>query len=124
MAKHGSKQVEALLPLKAVEFEVLLALHDTALHGYGMAKAIEARTEGRLRLEPANLYRRIARLVDSGLVEAISRRRAADSADERRRYFRITALGRDVLEAEALRMRDQVEAAAARAIVPRAGRSR
>jgi DNA-binding PadR family transcriptional regulator len=124
VAKPASSEIEARLPLKAVEFEVLLALHDGDLHGYGMAKAIEARTEGRLQLEPANLYRRIARLVDTGLVEAVARRRARGPADERRRYFRITPLGLEVLKAETLRMRDQVEAAAARAIVPRARSSR
>jgi DNA-binding PadR family transcriptional regulator len=123
MPKPTSTTIDDLLPLKAIDFEVLLALHDEELHGYGMAKSIEARTKGRLRLEPANLYRRIARLVDSGLVEAAARRRSANATDERRRYFRITKLGLSVLKAETLRMRDQVEAAAERAIVPRTRRS-
>jgi DNA-binding PadR family transcriptional regulator len=115
----SAADLDGLLPLKAIEFEVLLALHEGELHGYGMAKAIETRTSGRLRLEPANLYRRLHRLVESGLVEASGRRRAADAADERRRYFRMTARGRAILKAEALRLQDQVQAAAALRIVPR-----
>jgi DNA-binding PadR family transcriptional regulator len=118
------RALDALLPLKAIEFEVLLALHGGELHGYGLAKAIEARTTGRLRLEPANLYRRLHRLVEGGLVEASGRRRASDAADERRRYFRITPHGRDILKAEALRLQDQVQAAAALRIVPRLEKAR
>lgn len=119
MTSDPNPAVETLLPLKALEFEVLLALHDGDQHGYGMAKAIEARTSGRLRLEPANLYRRVHRLVESGLVEPSGYRRTSDADDERRRYFAITELGRQVLAAEALRLRDQVTAAVARHIVPR-----
>lgn len=118
------KTPEQLVPLKAVEFEILLALHDEARHGYGIAKAIEERTSGQLRLEPANLYRRVHRLVDDGLVEVSGRRRAADSGDERRRHFRLTARGRRVLTAEAYRLRDQVQAATARRILPDAEPSR
>ncbi|MCI0432844.1 MAG: PadR family transcriptional regulator [Gemmatimonadetes bacterium] len=113
-----------MLPLKAIEFEVLLSLYERELHGYGMAKEIEERTAGRLRLEPANLYRRVHRLVQEGLVEEAGQRRSSDAADERRRYFRITAFGREVLRAEAVRMRDQVEAAAAHDLIPDLRRSR
>ncbi len=118
------RDAEAMLPLKAIEFEVLLSLYERELHGYGMAKEIEERTAGRLRLEPANLYRRVHRLVQEGLVEEAGQRRSSDAADERRRYFRITAFGREVLRAEAVRMRDQVEAAAAHDLIPDLRRSR
>jgi DNA-binding PadR family transcriptional regulator len=111
--------IDDLLPLKAIEFEVLLALHEGELHGYGLAKAIEARAESRLRLEPANLYRRIHRLVETGLVESSGRRAASDAEGERRRFFRITDKGRDVLKAEAYRLRGLVQSAAALRIVPR-----
>jgi len=111
--------LDGLLPLKAIEFEVLLALHERELHGYGLAKAIEARAESRLRLEPANLYRRIHRLVQVGLVESGGRRTAGDAEGERRRFFRITDKGRDVLTAEAYRLRGLVQAAASLRIVPR-----
>lgn len=122
MTRHLA-DVEAQLPLKALEFEILLALHEGERHGYGLAKAIDARTSGTVRPEPANLYRRIDRLMTVGLVEASSRRRAADAAAERRRYFRITAFGSEVLAAEARRLRSQVKAAVAHRILPRLGRA-
>jgi DNA-binding PadR family transcriptional regulator len=114
---------ETLLPLKPVEFEMLLVLHDGELHGYGLAKAIEARTGNRMRLEPANLYRRVRRLVSLGLVEEAGHRGAVEAGAERRRYFRITEYGRSVLGAEAQRLRELVEAAAERKLIPRTRRA-
>jgi len=119
MTPRSRAGIDDLLPLKAIEFEVLLALHERELHGYGLAKAIEGRAESRLRLEPANLYRRIHRLVETGLVESSGRRSADDADGERRRFFRITDRGREVLKAEAFRLRGLVQAAAALRIVPR-----
>jgi len=124
MGRARADAAAALLPLKPVELEVLLVLHDGELHGYGMAKAIEARTGGGMRLEPANLYRQVRRLVEQGLVQEAGRRRSVETADERRRYFRITALGRRVLAGEAARLREVVEAAAARDLIPGLGRTR
>ena len=49
--------VDAKLPLRPVDFHILLVLTDGELHGYGIVKEIEARSEGRIRLEPGNLYR-------------------------------------------------------------------
>ena len=103
---------DELQPLRAIEFEVLLALHHGDLHGYGLAKAIEERTQGRLRIEPANLYRRLQRLVEADLVAISGRRAGGDAAGEPRRYFRITPLGRRTFAAEAIRLKDQVDAAA------------
>ena len=62
------------LPLKAVDFHVLLVLTGHELHGYGIVKEIESRSGGRLRLEPGNLYRYIRRLVQEGMIEAAARR--------------------------------------------------
>lgn len=104
---------ERHLPLKPVEFHVLLALTDVAMHGYGMVKEIEARSEGLIRLEPGNLYRHLRRLVDQGLVEPAGRR-PVGANDERRRYYCITTAGRRVLAAEAARMRRLAAAAESR----------
>ena len=106
------------LPLRPVDFHILLVLTDGDLHGYGLVKEIEARSEGRVRLEPGNLYRYLSRLVDHAMVEPAERRAAADSPDERRRYYRVTPFGRRVLAAEAMRMRTLVAAAAARLTLP------
>ena len=101
----------AHLPLKPVLFWMLLVLTDGASHGYGLLKEIEARTEGRLRLEPGNLYRYVKRLLDTGLIEEVEAPADAESSDDRRRYYAVTGLGRDVVRAEAERMRSLVAAA-------------
>ena len=105
------------LPLKPVDFHILLVLTDGELHGYGMVKEIERRSDGRIRLEPGNLYRYLRRLVDGGMVEPAERRavtgasgRPADSDPRRRRYYRVTPYGRQVLLADAARMRALAEA--------------
>lgn len=102
------------LPLKPVEVHVLLVLAEGERHGYGIVKEIEVRSEGRVRLEPGNLYRHVRRLADAGWVAPAERRSVDDDdASRRRRYYRITSEGRRVLAAEAARMRrlaDAVEA--------------
>ena len=112
----ASRDVEHHLPLKPVDFHILLVLTDGDLHGYGIVKEIEVRTQSQIRLEPGNLYRYIRRLVDEELVRPAARREVADA--ERRRYYRVTSFGREVLAAEALRMRSLVAEAAARLTLP------
>jgi DNA-binding PadR family transcriptional regulator len=99
------KSVDSELPLKAVDFHILLTLTDGPLHGYGIVKGIEERSEGGIRLEPGNLYRYVRRLVEAGMVEAADRRSTGDESSERRRDYRITTFGRRVLTADAERMR-------------------
>jgi DNA-binding PadR family transcriptional regulator len=92
---------ESFLPLHPLEFEILLSLLDESRHGYEIVKAIEAEAGG--SVYPANLYRRIRDLLGSALLEEVD---APDArADVRRRYLRITALGKRVARAEAQRMR-------------------
>jgi DNA-binding PadR family transcriptional regulator len=111
--------IDRWLPLRPVDFHILLVLTDAPMHGYGMVKEIEARSGGRIRLEPGNLYRYLRRLVDGGLVAPDVRRLARDSDDERRRYYRITSLGKRVLGAEGARMRALATAVEARVPLPR-----
>ena len=96
--------VDALLPLKPVELELLLALVDEERHGYGLVQQIAQRTNGLVQLEPGNLYRVIKRLLADGLVQESSRRTVSEGA-ERRRYYRLTAHGARVVGAELGRMR-------------------
>ena len=105
------------LPLKPVDFHILLVLTEHDLHGYGIVKEIEARTGGHIRLEPGNLYRYVRRLGDEGLV-APAERREVEASAERRRYYRVTSLGRRVLAADASRMRTLVAAAEACVVLP------
>jgi len=107
------------LPLKPVDFELLLALAGEDRHGYGLVQAISAHTGGLLVLDPGNLYRVIKRLLADGLIAEAGGRSAADADGERRRYYRITPLGGRVLAAEVERLRTLVNAPATRALARR-----
>ena len=107
------------LPLKPVDLQLLLALAEEELHGYGLVQAIADRTDGVVRLEPGNLYRVIKRLLVDGLVAESERRAVPDLDDERRRYYRITALGGRVVAAEVRRLQTLVTSPAVRAVVRR-----
>lgn len=112
---------ESFLPLTSVEFEILLALADAPLHGYGILKEVEGRTGGRTTLHPGTLYRALDRLSGSGLLEEAPDTDEAEEADDRRRYYRLTSLGRRVARAEALRLESQVGAARARNLLEGTG---
>lgn len=95
-----SKDPAEHLPLHPVELRILLALFDGATFGTRLVERIEA-AEPQLTLYPANLYRRIRDLLDDGLIEEAP---APEGADPRRRYVRLTDLGRAVARAEAHRL--------------------
>jgi len=99
-----------LLPLTPVAFEILLSLSADDRHGYAIMRAVDERTNGRTRLHAGSLYRALARLVESGLIEELADP-PKEGADERRRYYRLTQLGRKVGVAEARRLESQVGAA-------------
>ncbi|MCB1022693.1 MAG: helix-turn-helix transcriptional regulator [Acidobacteria bacterium] len=99
----------AFLPLTPAVFEILLALAEQDLHGYAIMQAVETRSAGAVKLLPGTLYRALDRLLDSGLVKEKPSKSSAD--DPRRRYYRLTPLGRRVLSAEAKRLEEQVRAA-------------
>jgi DNA-binding PadR family transcriptional regulator len=96
--------IDAFLPLKPVAFQILLSLADGERHGYAITQDIAGRTSARLRLEPGNLYRALRTMLDDGLLEESERRPAPDLDDERRRYYRMTVLGRRVAAAEVARL--------------------
>jgi len=109
------KPAESLLPLTPISFEILLSLSSEDRHGYAILQAVEGRLAGRLPLRTGTMYRALARLMDEGLIE---RTGSEDDEDPRRRYYTITALGRDTARAEARRLADQVEAARAHRLLP------
>ena len=100
-----------VLPLRPVDFLVLLMLGRGERHGYGIMQDVLAHTDGRTELEAGSLYRTIRRLADEKLLEEAARRPAAESDDERRRYYRLTPFGRRVVAAEAARLRALVRLA-------------
>lgn len=107
------------LPLKPVDFEVLLALSTEDRHGYGLVQAVATHTDGLITLDPGNLYRVIKRLLADGLVAASDHRDTSDDAGERRRYYRLTTIGGRVLAAEIERLRSVVRDPATRSAVRR-----
>jgi DNA-binding PadR family transcriptional regulator len=104
------------LPLRPLELLVLAMVADAPLHGYGIRQAIIDHTGGSIEVEAGNLYRHIRRLHAESLLEVV-RRRGLDDDAERRRYFRITPLGRRVLAAELERLRHLVRFAEERRLL-------
>lgn len=107
---HSQADVDALLPLQAAAFHILLALSAGDCHGYGIIQDVQARTAGALRLSPGTLYRTIQRLLEEGLIEE-PRKPSRSSPDPRRRYYRITPFGTAVARAETERLADLVRLA-------------
>lgn len=99
------------MSLKPADFHVLLALTTGPLHGYGIMKEVESVSGGDVRLEVGSLYRLLDRLMEEGLLEA-------GPNDDRRRYFKITRLGRRVLKAEAVRLEGLVDLVRSRKLLP------
>jgi DNA-binding PadR family transcriptional regulator len=102
------KPAESFLPLRPHWFHVLLSLADQEQHGYGIMQEVLGRTGGKVRLWPATLYGALKRLMGEELIEESDARPAPDQDDARRRYYRLTRLGRRVLAAESERLEDLV----------------
>ncbi len=96
---------ERFLPLTPAVFHILLALADQERHGLGVMDDVERRTGGAVLLGPGTLYGTIKRLVASDLIEQSERRPAPEEDDTRRRYYRLTRLGRQVVTLEAERLK-------------------
>lgn len=94
----------SFLPLTPLAFQVLLALADSERHGYGIIREVHERTDGLIRLRTGTLYTLLQRLLDEDLIETSNARPDPEDDDERRKYYRLTALGKDVLAAEARRL--------------------
>jgi DNA-binding PadR family transcriptional regulator len=94
-------------------FHILVALADQDRHGYAIMLDVSARTGGELKLSPGTLYGSIKRMLEDGWI--VER----DSDDERRRDYRLTALGRKIAEAEASRLETVLRQARATGLLPK-----
>ena len=110
---------EKLLPLTSSVFHILLALSDGDLHGYGIMQEVAEHSAGQIRLGPGTLYGAIKRLLSNGLIVEAHQRPDPELDDERRRYYRLTDLGRQVLKAEAQRISKMVSVAQQKRLLPK-----
>jgi len=100
--------VQKFVPLKPHWFHIMLSLAAGEQHGYGIMQDVLNRTTGKVRLWPATLYGSIKRLIEAELIEESDERPAPELDDARRRYYRLTALGKQVLDAECERLQELV----------------
>jgi DNA-binding PadR family transcriptional regulator len=105
MTKSGPAR---FLPLHQNWFHILLSLVGAEQHGYGIMQEVLDRTDGAVRIWPATLYGSLKRLIADGLIEECEERPAAELDDARRRYYRLTKLGRRVLDLECERLQGMV----------------
>jgi DNA-binding PadR family transcriptional regulator len=114
-----SKSPQDMLPLTPAVFHILLALVDGERHGYAIMKQVAADTGDSVQLGPGTLYGCLNRMLAARLVEEADERPDPTLDDERRRYYRMTALGRRTAKAEAERLATAVSAARARRLFSR-----
>ena len=118
-----------LLPLRPVVFQVLLVLADGERHGWSLVRELQSRVGGE-RLLPATFYRLLTSMRREKLIEVAEpsrEERLAGHADtganaERRRYFQLTAYGRDVARAEARRLEQLVRESRVKRLIPARGK--
>ena len=106
-------RVKELLPLRPAIFHILVVLAEGERHGYAIKQEVEKRTDGVVKMGPGTLYESIQRMLDRGLVEESASRPQPEADQAQRRYYRLSAFGREVLEAEVTRLGAIVEAARA-----------
>jgi len=99
---------QRFLPLKIHWFHIMLTLAGGEQHGYGIMQEVLNRTNGKVHLWPATLYGSIKRLIEAELIEESDERPAPEQDDARRRYYRLTAPGKRVLDAECERLQELV----------------
>lgn len=109
-----------LIPLTPRVFHILLALVDEEQHGYRIMKEVEERSGGKVRIGPGTLYEAIQRLVKNRLIVESSERPDAKMDDQRRRYYKLTEFGRQVLRAEADRLDSLVDYARTKNLIDQA----
>ena len=119
------RSLDSFLPLSPAELHILLALAPEDLHGYGIMQEVARQSQGQYKLGPGTLYDNLKKLMNHRLVEESGRagsvNTSADDRDSRRRYYRLTTIGRQVLAAEVTRLEQVLREAKThlRALKPR-----
>ena len=99
------EKAETFLPLSPASLHILLSLAGEDLHGYAIMQAVQRQSEGKYKLGPGTLYDNLQKMIERRLVEELGQKPGDE--DPRRRYYRLSSLGRSVLAAEIDRL-DQV----------------
>ena len=115
----AKRSPDTLLPLTPAMFEVLIALADGEKHGYAIIKEVARRTDGEVALSAGTLYAIIRRFEQEGVIQESDERPDPALDDERRRYYKLTAFGREVAQAEARRMETALKLAHAKNLIAR-----
>lgn len=115
------ERIEEHLPLTPAAFHVLLALAPGDRHGYAIMQEVQETTGGRVAMGPGTLYGTLQRLLAAGLIEESDERPDLSIDDRRRRYYRLTDLGRRVAAAEAARLEAAVAEARSKRLLPAGG---
>ena len=111
MDDAGTAERAALSP---VVFHTLLCLVDGKMHGYAIAQTVEERTGGTVKMGPGTLYGALHRLREGGYIDECG---APEGGSERRRYYRLTAQGREALEADGARLEGEVQLLRAKGVI-------
>jgi DNA-binding PadR family transcriptional regulator len=112
-----SRKAEDMLPLTPAVLHILLALADGERHGYGIMQEVIRRTGSQVKMGPGTLYGSIKRMLADGLIEEAGERPDPALDDERRRYYRLTAFGLRVMQAEVLRLQQIVRLAQSKQVM-------
>jgi DNA-binding PadR family transcriptional regulator len=116
-----AREVEGFLPLPASVMHIVVALADGEKHGYAIMRDVAELSGGVVRMGSGTLYGSIKRMLDQGLIEEADERPDPALDDQRRRYYRLTALGHRVGAAEHRRLLSLVDAARLRQLGLRPG---
>ncbi len=121
MSEHGNQGAGA--PLSAQVFQILLSLLDGDMHGYALIQDIRRRTDDEVVLTASTLYAAVKRMLGVGWIEEVQPEEPPTDHDERRRYYRMTAVGRAAARAEALRLQRLTDMARDKRLLGPLGRS-
>lgn len=92
------KAQKRFIPMSETMFYILLSLQEER-HGYGVMLHVREITDGRIVLGAGTIYQSISKLQEDGLIEATGE-------EERKKMYRITGLGMEILKIEAQRIRE------------------
>ena len=104
-------------PLTPAVFYILLSLATGEKHGYEIMKQIKQDAHGQVKMGSGTLYGSIKRMLADSLIEEAEDRVVSGSDDERRRYYRLTSLGKHTLNIELNRYNEVVDMAVKRGLL-------